>query len=245
MWKVVPLCERQLRDVNRCDILEGGLYRKCDIYKGGVGYDRFSDIYRRRNHITDREFNNQFVVQLYRCPLNCPYCYVTREGIFGQYRSVSSSDMVGAFYRSGQDVFHLMGGAPALYMEDWVDLLSRIDGRYPFHSDFLCIEKSYDIEVLKELAAYHGTLYAVSIKGGTPQEFERNTGTRFDADLFWHNLGLLWDCGVPFYMTFTGMSQDSIESFKGDLRKRFPWCWEKMLLDSFSIDLIKYEALEG
>jgi hypothetical protein len=31
-WPVVPLSEKQLKDVNPEDILENGLYRKCNIY---------------------------------------------------------------------------------------------------------------------------------------------------------------------------------------------------------------------
>lgn len=40
-WPVVPLSEGQLKDVNPADILEEGLYRKCDTYRGGGGYDQF------------------------------------------------------------------------------------------------------------------------------------------------------------------------------------------------------------
>jgi hypothetical protein len=32
-WPVVPLCEAQLKDVRPEDVLEGGLYRKCDTGK--------------------------------------------------------------------------------------------------------------------------------------------------------------------------------------------------------------------
>ena len=79
-WPVVPLCEKQLRDIRQKDILEDGLYRLCDIYRGGGGYDQFINIYNKRfgTSLTD---GRQFVVQLYGCPLRCPYCYVTEDGV--------------------------------------------------------------------------------------------------------------------------------------------------------------------
>lgn len=46
-WKVMYLCDKQLRDVNPSDIIKNGLYRRCDTYKGGGGYDKFSDIYKK------------------------------------------------------------------------------------------------------------------------------------------------------------------------------------------------------
>lgn len=44
-WKVVPICDKQMKDVNPSDVLNDGLYRKCDVYKGGGGYDMFPSIY--------------------------------------------------------------------------------------------------------------------------------------------------------------------------------------------------------
>lgn len=243
-WKVVPLCERQLRDVNKDDILNNGFYRKCNIYKGGGGYDKFSDIYKRRNCISDREFNNQFVVQLYGCPLKCPYCYVTQEGIFGQYQNISTEKILTDFYKSKLDVFHLMGGAPAIYIEHWIDILEGLKEEYPFHSDLLCVEKKYDKDILKELSKYKNSLYAVSIKGSTPEEFENNTNVKFEEDVFWNNLENLCRYNIPFYITFTGMDRDSVECFKIVLKTRFPKYYEKILEDSFAINLVKYKALD-
>lgn len=239
-WKVVPLCEKQLKDVNPLDILSGGLYRKCNIYKGGGGYDKFSDIYKKRLGIMNKDFNNQFVVQLYGCTLNCPYCYVTRDGIFGKYQEVSTKQLIMDFKETNLDVFHLMGGAPAIYIEHWIELLENL-GNIPFHSDLLCVEKEYDKSILKELSFYKNALYAVSIKGFTPDEFRYNTGVEFDSKLFWNNLSALYEYNIPFYITFTGMSEESIEKCKKQLKENFG---EEILADSFAINLIKYKALE-
>lgn len=243
-WKVVPICDRQLRDVNPEDILNDGLYRKCNIYKGGGGYDKFSDIYRYRNESNDnRNYNNQFVVQLYGCTLNCPYCYVTHDGVYGEYISVDTQKLLSDFYKSKLDVFHLMGGAPAIYMEHWYEILDELKDIYPFHSDFLCVEKEYDVNVLKELAKYKNSLYAVSIKGSTKKEFQRNTGRELDENLFWSNLEKLWEYKVPAYLTFTGMDTDSIKHFREKLESKFPTNYGKILENSFAINLVKYKAL--
>lgn len=244
-WKVVPICENQLRDVNSDDILNGGLYRKCNIYKGGGGYDRFSDIYKHRNGLDmDQNFNNQFVVQLYGCPLNCPYCYVTPAGIYGEYKDISTEKLLYDFYESGLDVFHLMGGAPAIYIEHWVEILEGLKAQYPFHSDLLCIEKQYDIDTLIELAKFKNTLYAVSIKGSTSDEFRKNTGKDFNENMFWSNLENLWRYDIPFYLTFTGMDENSINRFKKLLKSKFPNNYGKVLKDSFAINLVRYKALD-
>ena len=41
VWPVVPLCKAQLEDVNPLDVLNDGLYRRCNKYKFGGGYDKF------------------------------------------------------------------------------------------------------------------------------------------------------------------------------------------------------------
>ena len=236
-WDVMPLCKAQLLDVNPNDILEGGLYRKCNTYKGGGGYDQFPAIYEQRVRPTP-DLHNQFVVQLKGCPLRCPYCYVTEEGVStGSSVQVSSKDMAASFYRSGCAVFHLMGGAPALQLRKWPDLLDQLHGE-PFHSDFLLLEGEYDIGLLREIAQYKNALYAVSIKGGTPEEFWVNTNAVLDEQLFEQNLETILVSGLNIYFTFTGMAQGSIESFK---RKYGPLT---SFEDSFAIDLVHYKAMD-
>ena len=80
-WPVVPVCKAQRKDVRPEDILHGGLFRLCDTYRGGGGYDQFNAIYEK---CFGKKVNpTQFVVQLKGCPLNCDYCYVTNEGVSG------------------------------------------------------------------------------------------------------------------------------------------------------------------
>lgn len=236
MWPVVPLCDAQLQDVNPNDILESGLFRKCNTYRGGGGYDKFPEIYNRRMGQNRSDLNNQFVVQLQGCPLKCPYCYVTQDGINGPATKVTTESMVRSYRDSGCSVFHLMGGAPALYLNQWPELLEQL-GDEVFHSDLLCVEGEYDRGALRELAQHKNSLYAVSIKGSRPEEFKKNTGMEFPAQLFERNLRALHEEGVPYYFTFTGMSQESVSFFE--------WSYPGYdYRDSFAIQLVHYKALD-
>ena len=235
MWRVVPLCRAQLMDVNPRDVLNGGLYRRCNTYKGGGGYDKFPEIYRRRFGDTETKLNDQFVVQLQGCPLECPYCYVTAEGVLGECQRVSTEELVRDFEESKCGVFHLMGGAPALWLEEWPELLGKLDG--VFHSDFLGVEGEYSEKTLEKISKYKQALYAISVKGATPEEFKRNTGTEWKRELFERNLERLRKAGLECYFTFTGMPEESIERFK----KEHPQ-WD--YTDSFGIELVHYKALD-
>ena len=233
------LCSRQLRDINDSDILNNGLYRKCNVYKGGGGYDKFPLIYKQR--IGNLDVHNQFVVQLRGCPLRCPYCYVTLDGVLtGECDYVNTEKLVTDFDNSGCSVFHLMGGAPALYIDHWPELLNQLNGKV-FHSDLLLLEGEYKKDTLSKLSPYSNSLYAVSIKGYTEEEFYRNTGVRFNRELFHKNLALIIEQNLPFYFTYTGMENSSIEAFSEYVIQNFG---ESYLKDSFSIDIIHYNALD-
>lgn len=235
-WDVVPLCKAQLQDVNQSDILNEGLYRKCNTYKGGGGYDKFPDIFNKRFGCNRTDLHNQFVVQVKGCPLHCPYCYVTDAGVNGKSVQVSSKKMANDFRSSGCSVFHLMGGAPALYLEKWPDLQKELNGAI-FHSDFLCLEGEYDESVLSELSQYENSLYAISIKGYTEEEFERNTATKYNKALFERNLERLAKVGLYCYFTFTGMTPENIQKFKDEHKGYY-------FDDSFAIDIIHYNAID-
>jgi len=235
-FKVAPLCDRQKRDINERNILDNGLYRKCNVYKGGGGYDRFPAICKKR---LGYAYQDQFVVQLYGCPLRCPYCYVTPEGVFGNYVEVSDADLAEAFIESRQDIFHLMGGAPALYIEGWGSVIEGLSPEKIFHSDLLLVEKEYSDDVLRAIKR-ENTLYAVSIKG-LGDEFKANTGVPLNAALFWRNLSRVVESGINFYLTFTGLSPRSVQVFRDECERRgYP---ERIFADSFSIEIVQYKAL--
>lgn len=116
----------------------------------------------------------------------------------------------------------------------------------PFHSDLLLMEKSYDTEVLKDIAKFNNGLYAVSIKGIEDGSFYENTGVRFEHDLFWSNFEKVYTSGVNFYVTFTGMDKYEIIQFKREASSVLGVdCVCAGVFDnSFSIDIVNYLALK-
>lgn len=234
LFPVVPICEKQRRDVKDFDLLMGGLYRKCNTYKAGGGYDKFPEIYRKRTGMDAPNIENQFVVQLAGCPLDCDYCYVTREGVWGATVLISAEQLVEHFYKSGCGTFHLMGGAPALYLDKWTAILKLLDKTTPFHSDFVLCEGIYDENILNELYRHRNGIYAVSIKGSRSFYEAMNVNFGMVAE----NMALIRNLGTKYYCTFTGMSKKAVTAWK----RRFPLNnWK----DSFKIDIVEYEALKG
>jgi len=237
-WKVVPLCEEQLLDIKSEDVIPGGIFRTCDVYKSGGGYDKFPEICENR---LGRETNpKQFVVQLYGCHLKCPYCYVTENGVWGKPILYSSEELLSVFYESGCEVFHLMGGSPALYIDYWPNIIDNLPYRYVFHSDLLLTEQYYDRDTLKAISMPN-CLYAVNIKGVTKEDYERNTRVRFDYDMFWTNLDSIVEIGVPFYFTFTNPSMFFYYGFVEKLKYMYG---NEVMKDSFIINLIEYDAVK-
>lgn len=238
-FRVVPLCEKQLRDVDKDDILCNGLYRKCNVYKSGGGYDLFPRIAKKRLGI---EVQHQFVVQLYGCNLRCPYCYVTPEGIWGEYQSITTSQLIEEFKNSEQEVFHLMGGAPALVLKHWVDIVRQLPQGKVFTSDLMLSERYYDRCVLEDLATFNSSLLlAVNIKGWSEREYLKNTGRIFRKAQLLKNLKRVKDSKVNFYLTFTNVSKENQQQFFADA---FSYGIDLGGVDSFSIDLIQYAALD-
>ncbi len=249
-WKIVPLSKFQLLDVREEDILNEGHFRRCDTYRGGGGYDEFPAIFMQRAFGSGAKYstlkaNRQFVAQTYGCNLDCKYCYVTRSGVWGQYVEYSTEDLVTAFIESGQEVFHLMGGAPAFYLDHWPELLDELYTRLsfvPFHSDFLLTEHTYDLTVLKAVAR-RNCLYAVSIKGTSKQNYEANTRRpymQYDETKLLENLERLKVAGVNFYITFTN-PDERLEEYKAMMAYRLG---EDIFKDSFVIGLKPYKAVE-
>ncbi len=242
-WKVCPIQGRQLKDVRKEDIF--GDFRICDTYRGGGGYDQFPKIATKRLDITrlKGDLAKQFVVQLYGCHLNCPYCYVTSDGVRGEVKEYTSEKLVFNFLDANFDyncklgVFHLMGGSPSLYIEHWHEILDVLPNTFIFHSDILLTEKLYpNLSKLKRPNA----LYAVNIKGVTDEDHYTNTGKEINWRIFWANFDQLVLDGPSFYITFTNPDLRNLDWFKKILINRYgDW----VLKDSFVIDLIKYDAL--
>lgn len=236
LWKIVPISSYQKLDVRPDDLLDNGDFRKCETYRGGGGYDQFPNICKKR---LGYSYHKQFIVQLYGCNLDCPYCYVTRSGVWGKYKLYSTKSLVDAFTRSKQQVFHLMGGAPALYLNKWEYIIRYLPSDRVFHSDFLLTEGEYDLNVLKRIARYKNSLFAVGIKGLTASEYERNTRKKLDKDLLLKNLKLLVQAKINFYVTFTNINNLGLSQYKRELTR---YLEVDIFEDSFEIPLIEYKA---
>lgn len=237
-FPVVPFCEAQLKDINPSDILMNNMFRVCNVYKGGGGYDKFPDIaFRRTGCITDK----QFIVQLKGCPLKCSYCYVTPAGINGE-ATYHSSDLLVSIFKTSMElnktkVFHLMGGAPAIYIDKWHHIIPKLPKGAIFHSDIMLIEKAYnkvDFSALNK----PNCLYAVSIKGNNAEEFFKKTSTELNESLFWKNFDIVVNSGISFYITFTDINPTEIYQKIAD---RYGL---GVLKDSFTIKKIEYEAIK-
>lgn len=241
-WRVCPVQGRQLKDVRLLDLWRD--FRFCNTYRGGGGYDQFPQIAKKRGFTCKGDIGLQFVVQLYGCPLGCPYCYVTKDGIFGKYKGYTSKQLLGAYGRAyiarQPGVFHLMGGAPALYHRHWPALLDEIPENVIFHSDLMLVERSYNLDALRH-SNRDNALYAVNIKGVNAEDHFRNTGRKLDDKQFWFNFYCVVDSGINFYLTFTNPDKDHLDEFKERIVGRYgDW----VLDDHFVIDLIDYEALK-
>lgn len=229
---IVPICKNQLLDVKQQDLIENGLYRKCNIYKGGGGYDKFPAICKQIYNI---ETDYQFIVQTKGCPFECPYCYVTKQGVNGEAFYLSVEEIVKAFEKSNLNVLHLMGGAPALYIESFKEFI--LPENKVFHSDLLLVEKEYKQE---HFELQSKAIFAVSIKGQTQDEYLENTGKQVDIFFMLQNLNVLIKSGVNFYFTFTGCEIEGsltnlIISFFG----------KEIFKNSFKINIVNYEATKG
>jgi len=239
-WKVVPLCKEQLLDIDPEDVLPGGVFRTCDVYKSGGGYDKFPSICEKRLGI--KTYPKQFVAQLYGCHLKCPYCYVTPSGIWNKPVKYTTEELLLEFFESGCNVFHLMGGSPALYIEHWHEIIDNLSYKYVFHSDLLLTEKLYDPKVLKSIAQLN-CLYAVNIKGLTREDYLKNTGVILNTNLLMANLRLLVKYKVPFYVTFTNPDMKYYDKYCENMVDYTGK--DDLLEDSFVIDLIEYDAVEA
>lgn len=244
-WPVCPIQGRQLLDVHEEDLFSD--YRVCNTYRGGGGYDQLPQIIKNRGINSNTqlgEIGTQFVVQLHGCHLRCNYCYVTKDGIFGKYKKVSTEEILYWFNRAKVErcsgVFHLMGGAPALYLSKWSLILEDFPKDSIFHSDLLLSEYNYKLRELLDINL-DNTIYAVNIKGTNDFNYRENTNKEPNWYMMWKNLDKVLKSGINFYITFTNPDED-LEEFKDMLEGRFG---RDILDNSFVIDLVKYDAIKN
>ena len=107
-----------------------------------------------------------------------------------------------------------------------------------FHSDMMLTEVNYPSDALQYLrCARDRVLIAVNIKGYDDEEWIANTRKHPNWQRFERNLQLLSFTGVPFYITFTNVSQENVRRF---------WIEHQYLssIEYFGIELIDYNAIK-
>jgi uncharacterized Fe-S cluster-containing radical SAM superfamily protein len=140
------------------------------------------------------------------------------------------------------DVFHLMGGSPALYIDHWPELIDRLGPDVVFHSDFCLTERTYHPNFLTKIARPN-CLYAVNVKGVTSEDYMKNTGCKIDWELWWHNLDMLFLSRVPFYLTFTNPDRSHLDAFCKEIADFY--FGPRILEDMVVIDVIDYDAVKA
>ena len=274
LFPVVPVCDKQLRDVREEDrVYVNGIpiARTCCIEKAGGGYDMFRDIFLSRFGVDSGP--DHFIAQVYGCTHDCPWCYVTLDGVWGDAVGLKVRELVNLVHGVNEKrkelneapdtpanrqpmpmikVLHLMGGAPALYLNSWPALYHEIlRSDLIFHSDFLLDEGLYNVHVLEYLANmdkdYEVKTNLVASAGATATGHVRQLHAvsfkpgKVLTHLQLTNLRALYVCGLPFYITFTGMKEDEIQARKQQvLDFGLP---EEIFNDSFAITLKHYKSL--
>ena len=236
-WSVQKVCEnqREKQGINDEDILKNGLYHKVNT-KNESSFDRFNEIYNKRNK-TDLDLSNHFVVQLRGCVLDCNYCPLTNKGIIGsEFKFVDTEGLIKDYATSGCNVFHLSGGAPAIYLNHWYEIVENLDGQV-FYSDLMLNERLYKDNTLKRIAKYKNALYVINIKGVTSEEYLKNTGKELDYQMFWANLDRVVDNELPFYFTFTNIKEENFDIFRDKIVERYGNSADAILEDAYAIEL--------
>lgn len=198
MIKIVPFCKKQLLDIRPEDIVSPYI-RKCDISRAMNGVDKFTDAYEKRFGI--RPHNVHYIAQTYGCSRSCGYCYVTHEGIWGSPNTYIKHVIAYHIFKDlrpsapENTVYHLMGGAPAFWINDWLDVWYGLPDTGIFHSDFLLNEMLYEAHerTFDQLKKHDRQLHAVGLK-------EQRSWSKLELV----NLEFLQRSGLPFYLTFTG-----------------------------------------
>jgi len=218
-------------------ILSRGLptFRTCDTNRSRIAC-RFPEYFVERWGW--KPSTRRFVAQLYGCHLDCAYCSIHLEGVWGRHTGYSTAGLITEFTCIQDfnwahqdtidtlDTFHLSGGAPELYMGMWPALIESLKEnareQTAFHSDLTLSAHRYQSNTLNQLQTLkRNCMFAVNVKGWSPDEYFRLTRKKqFNPALMLDNLEALLGWGIPLYITYTGMAEDSIDRFEQAAAKR-------------------------
>lgn len=165
------------------------------------------------------EYNHHFIVQVAGCPLKCPYCYVdnlktdlfmTADELVDKF--ISFKKEVELRFSIKVNVFHFMGGAPALYCDFWKELRDSLDEHglkeVILFSDVILVENYFTKKTPWEYIYLHHFIITGCLKGTNKENFIINTG----FDLFQQALVELknYIYFKNFYLTLIGFDEKSL-----------------------------------
>ena len=222
----------------RVPITKIGRIQKIDVEKssGIVSHDdiaRICTVVKEKNAYDDRgdkspyrmaeifggdwkDYNNHFIIQVAGCPLKCPYCYVDN---LKANLSMNADELVDKFvefkkivepkFNIKLNVFHFMGGAPALYCEFWEELRNSLDNHglkeVVLFSDVILVENHFSKKKPWEFLNLHHFILTGCLKGTNEDNFKKNTGFH----LFEQSLKELENylTAKNFYLTLIGFDE--------------------------------------
>jgi len=83
-----------------------------------------------------QDYNNQYIIQVAGCPLDCRYCYVDNLAEDTRWSAISIVENFMSFrwqlrteFHESLKVLHFMGGAPGVYCNFWRELREELDYR--------------------------------------------------------------------------------------------------------------------
>lgn len=238
--KIGPLQLKDIEDSSEI-VLYDDFARICTVVKPGRGIGDCSP-YRMAEMFGGKwqDYNNQYVIQVAGCPLDCRYCYVDnlREDI--SWTAISVVENFKAFrwdlaqFHESVNVLHFMGGAPGVYCDFWRELREELDFRgcenVILFSDVIFVENCTHNVRPWSCMDLDKFIVAGCLKGTNRWNFRYNTGT----DLF--DLAMtemrMYLCHDNFYLTLIGYDTQDLFTIYS-------------LVDSRRVDLlniVEYEA---
>lgn len=247
---IMPVGKVQSTDIR--DEHKFGYFRICASYKDPnhkKGYDKFPDFATIKFGGNPSFWNYHLIVQLRGCPLKCPYCYVDDEGIEGLTPiNLTPEELVLKAKKILNDdnrlnVFHLMGGAPGLYIRFWseiLDVMNKVNlNKVLFHSDIILVEpeivNSFYLN-LKKIKNFKNHLIAVCVKGITDENLIENTGIKnLKYYKYFENLNNVISTGINYYITLINPDVKELPNFLDSLIKN----WGANIINKIQILQIK------
>lgn len=239
--------ELQRKDIEDSSgiVLYDDYARICTTVKpdGGIG-DRSS--YRMAEMFGGewQDYNNQYIIQVAGCPLDCRYCYVDNQEEDTCWSAISVVSNFMAFrwqlrteFHESLKVLHFMGGAPGVYCAFWRELRHELDYQHCenviLFSDVIFVE-AWTRQVrpwnYMDLDRF---IVAGCLKGTDRGSFEQNTG----KDLFSQAVMemLMYPVHDNFYLTLIGYEEKDLPTIY-----RFVEPWRIDLLN-----IVEYEATKA